>query len=790
MRGWRRRPLPQYGGVVSRFRRSVVDRFRRFLRKPGSVDLAHAEALLPAIGDREDELRELTDVEFTAAAAELRDAEDKIADAWLVELCAVGREAARRALGERPFDVQLIGVIQLLAGRVVEMATGEGKTLTGALAATGFALRGDRVHVMSVNDYLAGRDAAWMGPVYELLGVSVAPIDQTSTPDERRAAYQADVTYAPVSEVGFDVLRDRLCIDAADRVVPEPAVAIIDEADSVMIDEARVPLVLAGAAERPEANPELAEVVRTLRRGKHYELDDEGRNVHYTPAGIAQVEKHLEIEDLYAPDQLPVLAAANTALHAHTLVRKDVDYVVRDGKVLLVDDSRGRIALLQRWPDGLQAAVETKEGLDTTESGEVLDTSTIQALLRRYPTVCGMTGTAVAAGEQLMEFYGLDVAVVPSNVECVREDEPNRVYATLADKEAAIVKEIAETHESGRPVLVGTDSVAESERIARQLERADLPCVVLNAKNDAEEAAVIAEAGAYDAITVSTQMAGRGTDIKLGGADGSGRDQVVEFGGLYVIATRRHWSSRLDAQLRGRAGRQGDPGGSVLFASLEDELVTQNVPDAECAADAEPDGQLYDEKAVHIVEHAQRVAEGVNQEIHRNTFKYNKLLEGQRSMLLDRRERVLTADAGAEELRDRCEERYEELAEDVDDEVLQAACRQIVLYYLDRAWVDHLAYLSDLREGIHLRTLAREDPLNAYNKEAIRVYEEVLAEADEKADETFRAATITNDGVDLDAIGLKRPTATWTYLVGDNPFGSEWDRALKTITGKSKLGRR
>lgn len=778
---------------MSRFRQGVTDRVRRFLQRPGTVDLAASRALLSRIEAGEDDVRDLDDEELTAAAVALRDeVEAGSADdeEWLVRLCVVGREAARRGIGERPYDVQLLGTLELLAGRVVEMATGEGKTLTGALAAAGHALRGRSVHVMSVNDYLAGRDADWMRPIYELLGVSVAAIDQTSTTEERRQAYAADVTYAPVSEVGFDVLRDRLCVDDDERVQPAPGVALVDEADSVLVDEARVPLVLAGAADHDHADRGLAAVVRGLRRGKHYEIDDEGRNVHYTPAGTAVVEHGLGISDLYASDRVATLAAANTALHAHALLRKDVDYVVRDGKVQLVDESRGRIALLQRWPDGLQAAVEAKEGLDASESGEVLDTLTIHALLHRYPTVCGMTGTAVAAGEQLREFYGLEVAVVPPNQPCVRVDEEDRVYATVVDKESALVEEVVEAHEEGRPVLVGTQSVAESERLARELERVGVTCAVLNAKNDAEEAAVIAEAGAYGAVTVSTQMAGRGTDIRLGGADGShDRERVVELGGLFVIASTRHTSSRLDDQLRGRAGRQGDPGGSLVFASLEDELVTRYAPDAECAAYADRDGRLADARAVRIVEHAQRVAEGVNLELYRGTWRYNRILERQRGLVDEERERLLRTDAADRDLAERCEERYDELAEELDDEVIEQACRTIALYHLDRAWVDHLAFLTDLREGIHLRSLARENPLDAFNKEAVRGFQTVLTDATEQTAETFRTAEITADGVDLDGVGLKRPTATWTYLVGDNPFGTEAERILKWVSGRTKQPR-
>ena len=324
------------------------------------------------------------------------------------------------------------------------MATGEGKTLAGAIAAAGYALQGHAVHVMSVNDYLARRDAEWMGPVYELLGVSVGWVDQTSTQEERRAAYAADVTYGSVSEIGFDVLRDRLCTSVDDMVGSEPDVVIVDEADSVLIDEAKVPLVLAGSSDEGKADPEVAKIVRTLKPGQHYEKDEDGRNAWLTSRGAKLVEKTLGGVDLYSGEHSDRLAAVNAALHAHALLERDVDYIVRDGKVHLINSSRGRIALRQRWPDGLQAAVEAKERLRPTESGEVLDSISVQGLIGRYRTVCGMTGTAVAVAEQLREFYELRVAVIPPNTPCVREDEPDRQYDTVENKESAIVAEIAD----------------------------------------------------------------------------------------------------------------------------------------------------------------------------------------------------------------------------------------------------------------------------------------------------------------------------------------------------------
>ena len=493
-----------------------------------------------------------------------------------------------------------------------------------------------------------------------------------------------------------------------------------------------------------------------------------------TSAGARAAEQALGGIDLYTAEHAEALTRLNVALHAHALLQRDVDYIVRDGAVHLISESRGRVARRQRWPDGLHAAVEAKEGLAASESGEILDTITIQSLVRRYRTICGMTGTAVAAGEQFREFYGLEIAVIPPNRPCIRADEPDRLYPTIRDKEKAVVGQVAAAHATGRPVLIGTLDVAESERLAGELGRAGLRCTVLNAKNDAQEAAIVAEAGAYGAITVSTQMAGRGTDIRLGGTGGD-RNLIAGLGGLYVIGTGRHASSRLDQQLRGRAGRQGDPGGSVFFASMEDELILQYAPD-------EARAQLPDPRAHWALGHAQRVAEGVNLEIHRNTWQYNKLVEDQRRIVLHHRERVLRTDDALSALARQCPERLAELSPGIDRSVLAGAARQIVLFHLDRAWAEHLAFLADLREGIHLRALARGTvPLNEFNREAIRAFRTLLEEAAAQSAETFRTAAITADGVDLEAIGLKRPTATWTYLVHENPFGTDIDRALRSI---------
>ncbi|MBO2529345.1 MULTISPECIES: accessory Sec system translocase SecA2 [Thermobifida] len=760
----------------------MAEGVRRLLGKPGSVSLQPYIKLLKTIEEREEALRKLSDAELTEVATELGNAELPYDRDDLAELCALGREAARRTLGERPFDTQLIGMMALLDGHVAEMATGEGKTLTGALAAVGFALRGQRVHVLSVNDYLARRDAEWMRPLYTLLGVEVGWISQESTTEERRAAYAADITYASVSELGFDVLRDRLATDVSELVVPEPNVAIIDEADSVLVDEARVPLVLAGAAEPAESDAAMAELVRRLRPGIDYKVDDDGRNVHLTDTGINVVEKALGGVDLFSAEDTTLLSRVNLALHAHALLHRDVHYVVRDGKVRLINESRGRIALLQRWPDGLQAAVEAKEHLTPSETGEVLDSITVQSLVLRYPIRCGMTGTAMAVAEQLREFYELEVAVIAPNKPNIRIDEEDRLYATAEEKEEAVVEKVKEVHATGRPILIGTQDVAESERLAKRLRRAGLECVVLNAKNDAEEAAVIAEAGTYGRITVSTQMAGRGTDIRLGGSDMRDRDRVVKTGGLYVIGYGRYPSSRLDDQLRGRAGRQGDPGGSVFYVSVEDDLITTNLPEAKGYRVSSADGEITDPAWKEMVNHAQRIAEGQLLELHRNTWRYNQIIDVQRSVVLEQRRAVLHEDLGSRQLAVDCPETYQRLVEEVGEEEVARAARLVTLYHLDRGWADHNAFLADLREGIHLRFLGRRDPLDEFNRDAVPAFKGFLDEARARAAEMFEKLEVVDGRLDVAAAGVKRPSTTWTYMVQDQPFSTD----LENIVGRVK----
>jgi len=550
----------------------------------------------------------------------------------------------------------------------------------------------------------------------------------------------------------------------------------------VLVDEARVPLVLAGAAEPAESDAAMAELVRRLRPGIDYKVDDDGRNVHLTDTGINVVEKALGGVDLFSAEDTTLLSRVNLALHAHALLHRDVHYVVRDGKVRLINESRGRIALLQRWPDGLQAAVEAKEHLTPSETGEVLDSITVQSLVLRYPIRCGMTGTAMAVAEQLREFYELEVAVIAPNKPNIRIDEEDRLYATAEEKEEAVVEKVKEVHATGRPILIGTQDVAESERLAKRLRRAGLECVVLNAKNDAEEAAVIAEAGTYGRITVSTQMAGRGTDIRLGGSDMRDRDRVVKTGGLYVIGYGRYPSSRLDDQLRGRAGRQGDPGGSVFYVSVEDDLITTNLPEAKGYRVSSADGEITDPAWKEMVNHAQRIAEGQLLELHRNTWRYNQIIDVQRSVVLEQRRAVLHEDLGSRQLAVDCPETYQRLVEEVGEEEVARAARLVTLYHLDRGWADHNAFLADLREGIHLRFLGRRDPLDEFNRDAVPAFKGFLDEARARAAEMFEKLEVVDGRLDVAAAGVKRPSTTWTYMVQDQPFSTD----LENIVGRVK----
>ncbi|MBV7302545.1 accessory Sec system translocase SecA2 [Corynebacterium sp. TAE3-ERU2] len=698
-------------------------------------------------------------------------------------LAAIGACSAA-AHDEEPFISQYQAAQRLLAGDVIQMATGEGKTLAGAMAAVGFALQGQRVHVITVNDYLAQRDATRMESVFRPFGVSVSFISEKMTAAQRRHAYAADVVYSSVNEIGFDVLRDQLITRAEDAVQSGADVAIVDEADSVLVDQALVPLVLAGTDQSTAPTGRITEIVRRLKEGEHFDVDDERRNVFLNDAGAHYVEEVLGIDTLYDEEHIgTTLVHVNLALHAQALLIRDVHYIVREGKVSLIDASRGRVADLQRWPDGLQAAVEAKEGLVVSDGGRILDTITLQALMKRYPLVCGMTGTAVEATDQLRQFYDLRVSVIERDTPLQRFDEQDRIYATIAEKNKAIVEEIDKLHRRNQPVLVGTHDVAESEELAAALAERDIPVSVLNAKNDAEEATIVAEAGDLGRVTVSTQMAGRGTDIRLGGADEADHDAVVERGGLAVIGTARHRTARLDNQLRGRAGRQGDPGSSVFFVALDDDVVHAGGGGTQIHARPDAAGAIDSKKVRDFIEHCQRVTEGQLLEIHAQTWKYNKLLADQRVIIDERRQRLLHSEQALEEFRQRSPQRAAELEETVEHETLVQAAREIMLYHLDYGWSEHLALLDDVRESIHLRAIAKETPIDEFHRIAVSEFKQLVQQAVDDAVQSFEDVLIDNEGAHLGDEGLVRPSATWTYMVNDNPLSGSGNSVMGGISG-------
>lgn len=722
-----------------------------------------------------------TDDELRAAAAEAvvkagEGADGRIKD--VPQLLAVLREVTRRTLGIAPFDVQLQGTLALLNGDVAEMATGEGKTLTGAMATIGYALQGKRVHVITVNGFLAARDDEWMGPMFDFFGLTHGAIQEELTSEQRREIYQRDIVFGAINELGFDVLRDHLATERAEVVRTPADVAVIDEADSVLVDEALVPLVLAGSEPGTAPAGQITQLVQRMEENEHFTISPDRRNVFLTDKGSKFVEDALGIDSLYSEgkdgeDAGQTLVQVNVALHAEHLLIRDVHYIVKDGSVALIDGSRGRIADLQRWPDGLQAAVEAKEGLRVTDGGRILDQITIQALIGMYPTVCGMTGTALAAGDQLRQFYGLQVSVIDPNVPTKRFDEADRIYATDNERDAAVIEHILAVQETGQPQLIGTQDVAASERIAEALAARGVQSSILNAKNHEAEATVVAEAGRPGHVTVSTQMAGRGTDIKLGGKDESARDAAVEAGGLHVVGVGRFRSQRLDNQLRGRAGRQGDPGSSVFFVSLQDDVVETGGAGESLEAQPDASGRLDQKKVANFVDHCQRVTEGQMLDIHATTWKYNKLIKDQRDIIDARRQKLLDTDAAWQELAHAQPQKAASLQEQgIEQPVLEQSARAIMLFHLDLEWSEHLAYLDDIRESIHLRAIARESPIDEFHRMSIAAFGDLAARAVNKAEDTFAEAEFTSEGVDLDGLGLHKPSATWTYMVNDNPLSS------------------
>jgi preprotein translocase subunit SecA len=701
--------------------RRFWNRFFQYLF-PHSV---RTELGIGTINRRRAELASLSDDELKATSRRA---------ANLLEVVAVTAVVAARVLGLEMFDVQLQGALAMAKGRIAEMQTGEGKTLAAVPAVVWHAREGRGVHVMTVNDYLARRDSQWMRGIYEFLGFSVGCIQQGMSSEQRRQAYACDITYATANEIGFDLLRDGLAMHPAEQVHRPFAAAVIDEVDSILIDEARIPLVIAGGhVEQESLAVRVDRLTRFLRRVKHYTLDEYARNIALTDAGIQAIETSFGCGNLFEAENLGLLTAVQDSIHAHALLRRDVDYLVKDGSIESVDEFKGRIAQDRRWPAGLHTAIEAKEGVALKTQGQILGSITLQNLIALYPQVCGMTGTAATQASEFRAVYGLDVEVIPPNRPVIRVDHPDVIFRRKRDKERAVIEEIRKVHATGRPIVVGTRSVEESEALSSQIR--DIIHLVLNARHEEHEAWMIARAGERDAVTISTNMAGRGTDIKLG-------EGVAELGGLHIVGTNRHESRRIDNQLRGRAGRQGDPGSSRFFVSLEDDLFTKY--------SGETDRLERDPESM------QRTVEGQNMDIRRFLRKYEGVVEGQRQAIQQRRQDILTGASGLE--------------------------RQVSLETIDDLWSGYLAEITDMREGVQWLSWGGRDPLHEYLTSVDSMFQELEARIDEEIPKRLAEAEA----------GSRGPTergATWTYLTTDQPFGTATERILRGIVRKVRAGR-
>ncbi|MFH0921864.1 MAG: accessory Sec system translocase SecA2 [Fibrobacterota bacterium] len=655
---------------------------------------------------------------------------------------------------------------------------GRGKTVAAVFPACLNALVGKGVHVLTFNDYLARRDAHWMGPIYAFLGLRVGRVQEGMPVAVRQQAYSSDITYLTAKEAGFDYLRDNLCYADTDRVHRAFHFAVVDEADSILIDEARVPLIIAEAANNSPASESdavlrMAGIARALVQPRDFDTDEYARNIHLTEAGARRVEAVLGCGSLYDEENHATLALLHSALHAAHLLHRDRDYLVRDGKVELVDEFTGRVADKRRWPDGLQAALEAKEDLWVRAKGSLLNSITLQHFLRLYPRLCGMTATARAAEREFTEFYRLPVTVIPPHAPCVREDRPDALYRTREARREALVSEIEQAHSVQRPVLVGTGSVEESADLAAALRVRGVDCEVLNAKDDEFEARIIAQAGRAGAVTVSTNMAGRGTDIRLGNGDEKEKKQVVALGGLYVIGTHRHESRRIDDQLRGRAGRQGDPGVTRFFLSLEDELfVRYRLRDLVPAGRMEnlSGDTIHDRWVYHEINRVQRIVEGQNLEIKLTLFKYSSLIEEQRKIITAQRNAALSGDSALQLFEENASGHFRQLMERQGRDGVLSLCRDLSLFCLDKAWSRYLADITEIRENIHWKRMGGQDPLFEFHKMAIDLFGQMLVESEADAMEMFLRISPDRGRADLDSLGVKAPSSTWTYLVNDNPF--------------------
>jgi len=795
--------------------------FKKVLTAGSGKFLSELNKIVEAINQKEEEFSNLSDVEIKHNFQALKDKIEGNPRNIEVEAFAYIREAAKRTLGQRHYDVQLFGGLVLLRNKIAEMKTGEGKTLVSTLPISLMALNKKGVHVVTVNEYLAKRDAEWMSPIYNFLGLEVGLIYSNQDYDEKRQAYKKDITYGTNNEFGFDYLRDNMAVSKEQLVQGDLFYSVIDEVDSILVDEARTPLIISGkVGDSTKWYSEFSKIVKSMQRDIHYEVDEAKKQVHPTEVGVEYVESRLGINNLYENTQTNFIHYLTASLRAKSLFQKDVDYIISDGQVKIVDEFTGRVLDGRRYSDGLHQALEAKENVRIQDENQTLASITYQNYFRMYENLSGMTGTAKTEEEELIQIYNLEPIEIPTNVPIQRIDQQDAVYKTKEAKLNAVVEDIKQRHENGQPVLLGTVSVEASEEISKKLTAKGIKHSVLNAKKHEQEAAIIAQAGRIGAVTVATNMAGRGVDIKLGGnaeemayqaqlVENKLNDEnfymnklnqlhpqvteekkkVLELGGLYVLGTERHESRRIDNQLRGRSGRQGDPGESRFYISLQDDLMRRfqgeriesimnrlNLPDEE---------RIEQSMVTKSIERAQAQVESLNFEIRKNVLKFDQVLNQQREVIYKWRRQLLKSDSVEKLIIDWLEdvieiidsnisqfkknyESLEEFAENVEvelNEILSEPVRKKMLSgvsindslnieqllmelfdsnkeqdienfwrlargsalsFIDQAWKDHLAEMDYLRSGIGLRAMGQRDPLVEYQNEGYVLFEDLI----------------------------------------------------------------
>ncbi|MEZ9537164.1 accessory Sec system translocase SecA2 [Shewanella sp. 10N.286.51.B8] len=711
-----------------------------------------------------------------------------------VKIFASVSEISNRLLGMRPFDSQMLAGLALHDGYIVDMKTGEGKTLAAAAPVIVNALAGRKVHVLTFNDYLAKRDSHFLQPLYQFFGLSVGMIQADMSCKQRKKAHACDIVYATAREVGFDYLRDQLVHYKQQKVLSGLDVAIVDEADSILIDEARIPLVISGDIhQNNDQLTHIATVIKQLDKTNDYAVDEFSTSVHLTDSGSRKIEQQFGCENLFDIDNLPLLTSVNLALHVEVLLVKDIDYIVKDNSIKLVDEFTGRIAEKHRWPDGMQSALESKEGLPVKKEGQTLGSITLQHLMCLFKKVSGMTGTAVLAAQEFELLYQLKTCVIPPRKPCIRIDKPDRVFSTKAEKTIAICNEISLIQRTGQPVLVGTPNVRESENLYALLVEKGIECCLLNAKNDEQEAQIIAQAGAWGAVTICTNLAGRGTDILLGAKDTASNIQVKKAGGLHIIGTSRFESRRIDDQLRGRAARQGEPGSSQYFVSLEDKLFNHLGQDGLLSGKSDTGELLSNARISKKIAHGQRVLEGANLDRRKALYKYSDLVEQQRQMIHQLRNDILQGE-GAEEFKSKVTSRWQNLSTVVSDEKLNEALNIVVMHAIDKLWVQHLSEIDYIKEGINLVgtagtsfMLSGNEPYHVFIHQVQQVFEQLLAELKTAVVDLFNNLAIDENGINPNSELFAMTKSTSSYVVADNPFDAVDRQFIASIWKKLKL---